>query len=46
MLVIVILRVRLVHCNDYYTVIGINITRNKINCNVITIIIDLFGDNI
>ena len=39
------LRVRLVHCNGYYTVIRISITRNKRSCNVITIIIYLFGDN-
>ena len=39
------IRVRLVHCNGYYTVIGINITRNKRSCNVITITIHLFGDN-
>ena len=37
--------VRLVHCNDYYTVIGINITKNKKSCNVITITIHLFDDN-
>ncbi len=39
------LGVRLVHCNDYYTVIGINITRNRISCNGITITIHQFGDN-
>ncbi len=39
------LRVRLVHCNGYYTVIGINITRNRISCNGITITIYQFGDN-
>ena len=39
------LRVRLVHCNGYYTGIKINITRNKRNCIVITITIHLFGDN-
>jgi hypothetical protein len=38
-------RVRLIHYNGYYTVIGINITRNKKSCNEITIIIHLFGDN-
>jgi hypothetical protein len=39
------LRVSLVHCNGYYTVIRISITRNKRSCNVITIIIYLFRDN-
>ena len=39
------IRVRLVHCNGYYTVIGINITRNKRSCNVITITIHLFVNN-
>ena len=38
-------RARLVHCNDYYTVIEISITRNKRSCNIITITIYLFGDN-
>jgi hypothetical protein len=39
------LRTRLVRYNDYYTVIGISITRNKRSCNVITITIHLFGDS-
>jgi hypothetical protein len=39
-------RVRLVHSNDYYTVIGISITRNRINCNEISITIHQFGNNI
>jgi hypothetical protein len=43
--VVMFLRTRLVRCNGYYTVIGINITRNKRNCNVITITIHVFGDN-
>ena len=38
-----ILKVRLVYCNGYYTIIGINITKNKKSCNVITTI-HLFGD--
>jgi hypothetical protein len=38
-------RVRLVHSNDYYTVIGISITRNRISCNGISIIIHQFGNN-
>jgi hypothetical protein len=32
-------RVRLVHSNNYYTVIGIRITRNRISCNGISITI-------
>ena len=40
-----ILRARLVRCNGYYTVIGISITRNKINCNGIAITIHQFGNN-
>jgi hypothetical protein len=39
------LRVRLVHCNDYYTVIRISITRNRISCNRITITIHQFDNN-
>jgi hypothetical protein len=39
------LRVRLVHNNDYYTVIGISITRNRISCNGISITIHQFGNN-
>jgi hypothetical protein len=39
------LRVRLVHNNDYYTIIGISITRNRISCNGISIIIHQFGNN-
>jgi hypothetical protein len=39
------LRARLVHYNNHYSVIRINITRNKINYNRIIIIIYLFGDN-
>ena len=38
------LRIRLVQCNGYYTIIRINITRNKRSCNVITITIHLFRD--
>jgi hypothetical protein len=34
-----------VNSNDYYTVIGISTTRNKISCNVINFTIYLFGDN-
>ena len=33
------LRTRLVHCNDYYIRIGISITRNTLNWNVISITI-------
>ena len=33
------LRARLVHCNDYYMEIRINITRNTLNWNVINITI-------
>ena len=32
-------RVRLVYSNDYYTVIRISITRNRISCNGISITI-------
>ena len=39
------LRVCLVHCNGYYTVIEISITRNKISCNKISITIHQFGTN-
>ena len=39
-------RSRLIRCNGYYTVIDISIIRNKRNCNVITITIHMFGDNI
>jgi hypothetical protein len=39
------IRAGLVHCNGYYNVIGINITRNRRNCNGIFITIHLFGDN-
>jgi hypothetical protein len=38
-------RVRLVHSNDYYTVIRISITRNRISCNGISITIHQFGNN-
>ena len=38
-------RACLVRCNSYYTVIGINITRNRINCNRTTITIHQFGSN-
>jgi hypothetical protein len=38
-------RVRLVHSNDYYTVIGFSITRSRISCNGISITIHQFGDN-
>ena len=36
-------RVRLVHSNDYYTVIGISITRNRISYNGISITIHQFS---
>jgi hypothetical protein len=36
---------RLVYSNSYYNVIGINIKRNRISCNGITITIHQFGDN-
>ena len=39
------LRIRLVHGNGYYTVIGISITRNRISCNGINITIHQFGNN-
>jgi hypothetical protein len=39
------IRTRLIRCNSYYTVIRISITKNKRSCNVITIIIHVFGDN-
>ena len=39
------LRICLVYCNSYYTVIRISITRNRISCNRITIIIHQFGNN-
>lgn len=39
------LRARLVHYNDDYSVIRINITKNRINYNRIIITIYLFGDN-
>ncbi len=39
-------RVHLVHSNDYYTVIGISIIRNRISCNGISITIHQFGNNI
>ena len=39
-------RARLVDCNSNYIGIGIDITRNTKCCNVILIIIHLFGDNI
>ena len=35
----------LVHYNGYYAVIGISITKNKKNCNIIIITIHLFDDN-
>ena len=35
----IVLRARLVHCNDYYMGIGISITMNTLSCNVISITI-------
>jgi hypothetical protein len=40
------LRIRLVHCNDYYTIIEISITRNRISSNGISITIHQFGNKI
>jgi hypothetical protein len=40
-----IFRVHLVHSNDYCTIIGISITRNRISCNEISIIIHQFSNN-
>jgi hypothetical protein len=39
------LRTCLVRYNGYYTIIGINIIKNKRSCNVITITIHLFSNN-
>ena len=35
---------RLVHCNDYYMGIGINITTNTLSWSIISITIHYFGD--
>ena len=41
----IVLRARLVHCNDYYMWIGISITINTLSWNVISITIHSFGDH-